>query len=67
MPKSKKRVHKDVFMVQDGNVTHIEGIYDVPSGQPASRAVVNKRSKERGLWMEIELVDDEPPTKKPVK
>ena len=68
--KSRKRLHKDVLMTVDGNVTTIEGIYDVPPGEPASRAVINRRSKEPGLWMDIELVDDEEeerPPRKPAK
>jgi len=59
MPKKKKRVHKDVLMIQDGKVTKIEGVYDVDPGEPASRAVINKRDKRKGLWMDIELIDDE--------
>ncbi|HHV79088.1 MAG TPA: hypothetical protein GXX40_05680 [Firmicutes bacterium] len=58
MPK-KKPVRKDVLTVVDGNVTEIASIHDVSPGEPVLRATINKRDKLRGLWMDIELIDDE--------
>ncbi len=61
-PKQRKRVHKDVLLIKDGNVTEIAHIEDAAPDEPALRATIDKHDRKRkGLWMTFTVADEGEP------